>query len=60
MKPTESLDYLWARPQTTALAQSLAVVFVERGQLDLVPVDAPMKGVHSQARRESTALGVIP
>ena len=38
MKPNEFLAYLWDRPQTKALAQSLAMVLVERGRLDLVPI----------------------
>ncbi len=36
MKPNEFLEYLWARRQTNALAQSLAMTYVERGRFDLV------------------------
>jgi hypothetical protein len=47
MKPNEFLEYLWARPQTNALAQSLAITLVERGRFDLVPmpikVTAPVR-----------------
>ena len=38
MKLQDFLEYLWARPATSELAQSLAMVFVERGRFDLVPV----------------------
>jgi hypothetical protein len=36
MNPNEFLEYLWARPQTNALAQSLAMAYVEHGRFDLV------------------------
>ena len=38
MKLQDFLEYLWTRPATSELAQSLATVFVERGRFDLVPV----------------------
>ena len=50
MKPHEFLEYLWARPQTNALAQALATVYVERGRFDLVPL--PAKGLRTAARRD--------
>ena len=50
MKPNEFLEYLWARPQTNALAQALAMVFVERGRFYLVP--APVRT--SAPRRAAT------
>ena len=50
MKLQDFLEYLWARPATSELAQSLATVYVERGRFDLVPV--PGEDAAQQARRE--------
>jgi hypothetical protein len=38
MNPNEFLQYLWDSPQTKALAESLAMVLVGRGRLDLVRI----------------------